>query len=173
MIPIERLDTERLALCPLDPVDAIEMVAVLADPALYTFTGGTAPSLDDLERRYRAQVAGPVGRDETWCNWIVRTRPHDGIAHGRAIGFVQATIVGVSADIAWLVGVEHQGRGYGTEAARAMGDWLVASGVVRIVAHIHPQHVASQRVAVGIGLSDSGTTDDDGEAIWAFAQPST
>ena len=39
--------------------DAREMQAVLAEPALYRFTGGSPPSLEQLEQRYRAQIAGP------------------------------------------------------------------------------------------------------------------
>jgi hypothetical protein len=35
--------TERLTLEPLRPEHADEMVAVLGDPALYEFTGGTPP----------------------------------------------------------------------------------------------------------------------------------
>lgn len=82
--------TARLDLAPLRVEDAREMVAVLADPALYGFIGGTPPSLAELARRYRAQVRGRSGDGrEEWHNWIVRER-----SSNTAIGFVQATIVG-------------------------------------------------------------------------------
>src|SRR6185503_13248208 len=67
--------TPRLDLLPLRPADAGEMVVVLADPALYAFTGGEPPSVESLRRRYALQVVGqsPDGT-ETWLNWIVRRR---------------------------------------------------------------------------------------------------
>lgn len=50
------------------------MVAVLADPVLYEFTGGEPPAVDVLVARYRAQVAG-AGRDgEQWLDWDARRR---------------------------------------------------------------------------------------------------
>jgi RimJ/RimL family protein N-acetyltransferase len=137
------------------------MHGVLADRSLYRFTGGEPPDLDDLRRRYRAQVSGPPGGPETWSNWIVRVTADD-----RAIGFVQATVVGTAADVAWLIGSAHQGRGLATEAAGAMCDWLARQGVRRLTAHIHTDHVASQHVAARLGLIDSGALDDDDEQIW-------
>jgi len=65
------------------------------------------------------------------------------------------------------VGVDCQGQGIATEAALSMCDWLVAQGAVHLSAHIHPNHVASERVAASIGLLRSDTIDDDGEVIWA------
>lgn len=164
MIPnsIQEIGTNRLTLRPLDPADAIEMVVVLADPVLYEFTGGEAPDLKTLERRYRAQVKGPSARDEVWFNWIAR-RTED----KQALGFVQATMIDGAADVAWLVGVEFQGQGFAAEAARAMCDWLVGNGIRRLTAHIHPEHAASCRVAMVVGLTETGETDDEGEIIWA------
>src|SRR5690606_34763435 len=57
--PIARLRTARLSLDPLRADDADAMVPVLGDAALYEYTGGEAPSLEQLQRRYAAQVAGP------------------------------------------------------------------------------------------------------------------
>jgi RimJ/RimL family protein N-acetyltransferase len=48
-----------------------------------------------------------------------------------------------------------------------MCEWLVGQGVSRVTAHIHPRHIASQRVALAIGLTVTGELDDEGEAIWA------
>ena len=85
---------------------------------------------------------------------------------GSAIGFVQATVVGELADLAWVVGHSWQGRGYGSEAARAMRDWLAAQGVGRFTAHIHPDHAASMAVAERLGLEATDRLDEDGEMIW-------
>ncbi len=156
------LTTDRLTLSPLRVEDARDMQEVLADPALYTFTGGSPPSLPELERRYRAQTAGSTEPGVTWHNWIVRRRPS-----GSAIGFVQATATGKAAEIAWLIGVPWQRQGFATEAAAAVMTWLGAQGTQRLVAHLHPDHLASATVAGRLGLTATGTFDEDGEQIWS------
>ncbi len=159
----ETLTTLRLDLFPLRPDDADEMVAVLADPRLYEFTGGRPPSSAELRERYERQTVGrsPDGT-EVWLNWIVRRRPQ-----GDAIGFVQATIAvdGRSADVAWLIGTPWQGQGHGAEAAREMVDWLQVAGTSVITAHIHPDHLASAAVAARCGLEPTDRIED-GEVVW-------
>ena len=158
MRPAE-LTTDRLVLEPLRADHAREMVHVLADPELYAVIGGEPPTLGALRRRFETQARGasPDGL-QRWLNWIVRRR-----AEGDAIGFVQATvdIADRSTDVAWVIGVPWQGRGYAVEAAGAMIDAL--DGL--ITAHIQPGHAASESVARRLGM---GPTDviEDGERVW-------
>jgi RimJ/RimL family protein N-acetyltransferase len=104
------------------------------------------------------------GGSHGWLNWIVRERETQ-----LAIGTVQATLQGapgrLSAELAWVIGVAHQGRGYATEAASALVSWLRRHEVNAFAAHIHPEHGASEGVAVRIGLI---ATDGmlDGERRW-------
>jgi RimJ/RimL family protein N-acetyltransferase len=159
----DQLSSARLHLVPLTVADAAEMVGVLSGDALYAFTGGAPPGLDELRARYAGQAAGrsPDGREE-WRNWILRRQPS-----GQAVGYVQATITGEGrrAEIAWVVGLEWQGQGYATEAARALVTWLDSRGVQIIQAHIHPGHAASAAVASRAGLRPSGVVED-GEQLW-------
>lgn len=157
-----QLQTARLVLSPLKPADAHEMIEVLAEPVLYEFTGGRPPSLEELEARYRAQVAGPLAGDQVWHNWILRLIPSQ-----IAIGFVQATMIGNASDVAWLIGTRWQGQGYATEAVIEMCRWLTSNGAERLTAHIHPDHLASERVAAAAGLQPTDEIDDEGEVVWA------
>jgi RimJ/RimL family protein N-acetyltransferase len=157
-----RIRTDRVVLTALAVDDAAEMVQVLGDRALYAFTGGEPPTLADLTLRYERQVAGTGRRDETWHNWIVRVPPDD-----VAIGYVQATVTGTDADIAWVIGTHWQGQGLASDAARAMVGWLRARGTTRVTAHIHREHRASERVATKVGLALTDQVDDDGERVWA------
>jgi RimJ/RimL family protein N-acetyltransferase len=157
--------TARLELVSLRVADADEMVDVLADTSLYAYTGGRPPTRRELVARYRAQVAGRSGDGrEEWRNWIVRER-----SGGAATGFVQATITGDDenriADVAWVIGVGWQGRGYATEAAAGLVRWLDAAGVREIVAHVHPDHAASAAVAGRIGLEPTDVFVE-GERRW-------
>jgi len=161
----EPIRTQRLLLEPLTAGHAAEMTQVLADPALYTFTGGEPPTERELTDRYEVQSAGqsPDG-DAGWLNWVVRET-----ATGRVTGYVQATVVdeqGWVADVAWVIGLEHQGRGLATEAAGAMVGWLAEHGVVDVRAHIHPGNAASDAVAGRLGLTPTGTVVDD-EVRWS------
>ncbi|MFE2291281.1 GNAT family N-acetyltransferase [Streptomyces sp. NPDC059452] len=155
--------TARLDALPLDPAYADEMAAVLADPALYVFTGGGPPDPDALRARYERQAAGSPDPGERWWNWVLRLR-----ADGRLAGYIQATVRGPSAEIAWVVGVPWQGRGYAAEAAKGLVAHLVAAGGIRtLVAHIHPDHAASAAVAVAAGLEPTGERrEEDGELRW-------
>ncbi len=99
---------------------------------------------------------------EDWLNWIVRVREG-----GEPVGTVQATVVegGSQAEIAWVVGTPWQGRGYAREATSALVAWLRGRGVARIVAHVHPDHAASEAVARAAGLVPTDETQD-GERLW-------
>lgn len=155
----DTLKTARLVLSSLEVTDASEMVGVLSDPDLYAFTGGEPPTLDGLEEQYRHQVAGSPRPGEDWHNWILRFG-------GAAVGFVQATVVGETAELAWVVGLRWQRQGFASEATLAMRDWLRDRGVVRLTAHIHPDHQASIAVATRLGLRPTDQFDDEGEQMW-------
>jgi RimJ/RimL family protein N-acetyltransferase len=163
------------------------MVGLLADRSLYSFYDDEqSPSLDELRERYSRQAGGlsPDGR-EVWHSWIVRERES-----GAAIGFVQATVGATagtslasvdtrttpydgvtSAELAWVIAVPWQGRGYATEAAAAVRDGVRGPGsatgddVTLVHAHIAPGHVASESVARHLGLHPTEVTHD-GETRW-------
>ncbi len=154
--------TDRILLTALSVADAEEMAEVLGDPGLYQYTGGGPPSPQQLRATYRRQLAGPADGGEIWRNWIIRARPG-----GQPVGYLQATISADwrRAELAWVIGAGWQRRGYATEAAKAVADWLRARGVGTLQAHIHPDHEASARVAARIGLRPTGTMQD-GEQLW-------
>lgn len=157
------ITTDRLTLRPLQVEYAVPMAAVLSDPNLYTYTGGEPPTVEALEARYRRQLAGPGHAGEEWLNWVVE---HD----GELVGYVQATVTGSTAEIAWVIGAAWQGRGFAKEAAQGLVTWLRARGTARIVAHIHPDHGASAAVATAVGLARTDVLED-GEYLWSTAGP--
>ena len=144
---------------------ATELAPLLDDASLHEFTGGTPLPAAALAARYARLAArrSPEG-DQMWGNWVVRVR-----ATGAAAGMVQATLpaggpaVG-PAEVAWVVVRVAQGRGYAAEAARSLVAVLREAGWT-VVAHIHPGHLASQRVARAAGLSPTSDVRD-GETRW-------
>ncbi|MEU1804567.1 GNAT family N-acetyltransferase [Streptomyces sp. NPDC019937] len=158
------IPTARLELRPLLPGHAPEMADVLSDPALHTFTGGAPLYPAALRARYERLAAGSPDPEVAWCNWVLHAA-----AERCLVGTVQATVGGPAADrtaeVAWVVGVPWQGRGYATEAARALVGWLTARCVTQVVAHIHPRHAASAAVARAAGLAPTSHRQD-GEVRW-------
>ncbi len=161
---------DRLELEPLRPEHADELATLLDDPALHTFIGGEPADVDALRDRFTRQSVGrsPDG-SQRWLNWVVRRR-HDAVA----VGTTQATVTDedglITAEVAWVIAVPHQGQGYAREAADVMVRWLRgpdehSGGVEVLVAHVHPRHVASMAVARAIGLAPTDTIVD-GEVRW-------
>jgi RimJ/RimL family protein N-acetyltransferase len=157
---------DRVVLTSLREEDAGEMLAVLASPDLYAFTGGGPPTLDMLRRRYAAMVVGH-SRDgeQEWLNWVIRLKG----AGQAAVGVVQATLPrkGDRAEVAWIVGADQQGHGYASEAAAAMIHALIEAGVRCVDAHIHPRHTASEAVARRCGMTPTEESHE-GERRWEW-----
>jgi RimJ/RimL family protein N-acetyltransferase len=157
---VERLDLEPLAVAHVD-----ELAPLLDDTSLHEFTGGAPLPPAALAARFARLAArrSPDG-DQLWGNWVMRVR-----ATGAAAGMVQVTLPAGGpdagpAEVAWVVVRAAQGHGYAKEAARSLVAVLQEAGWT-VVAHIHPGHLASQRVACAAGLSP--TTDlRDGEIRW-------
>ncbi|MCX5410899.1 GNAT family N-acetyltransferase [Streptomyces sp. NBC_00059] len=162
----EPFSTSRLDALPLDVAHAEEMAAVLFDPALHAYTGGAPEDASALRARYERQTAGSPDPAELWCNWVLRVR-----ADGSLAGYVQATVRGSRAEVAWVVGTRLQGRGYAKEAATGLVRHLLDRGAVRtVVAHIHPDHAASAAVASAAGLLPTDEWED-GEVRWRYEAP--
>jgi len=160
----EPFRTARLDVVPLRVGHADEMAAVLSDPALHTFIGGSPASPGDLRARYERLVAGSPDPAVAWCNWVLTLREES-----RPVGTVQATITETVAEIAWVVGTPWQGRGLASEAARGLVALLRQSpSVPAVVAHIHPGHRASEAVARAAGLEPTGE-EHDGERRWRLS----
>jgi RimJ/RimL family protein N-acetyltransferase len=162
--PVE-MTSDRLVLEPLLVGHATEMAALLDDPLLHTYVGGEPATLDELTATYTRQVVGrSADGSECWLNWIVRRRDD-----GRAAGYVQATVTEDgsrrSADVAWVIGRAHQGLGFASEAAGTMVAWLRSEGVDKVVAHVHPDNLASLAVARTVGLRPTDRVVD-GEIRW-------
>ncbi|HJP76628.1 MAG TPA: GNAT family N-acetyltransferase [Pseudonocardiaceae bacterium] len=159
---LSEIRTARLVLEPLTVEHADELAGVLGDAALHTFIGGWPETVDELRVRYARWAAGSPDPDVRWGNWAVRLVSADALA-----GTVQATIQGETAEVAWVVGTGWQGRGIATEAAHGLLGWLFDEGVRTVVAHVHPDNLASARLVRSLGLRPNGR-EQDGEVEWAL-----
>ncbi|ROP42893.1 GNAT family N-acetyltransferase [Pseudokineococcus lusitanus] len=160
------LRTSRLDLEPLRVEHADEAATALADPVLHRHTRGHPAGPDELRDRYARQVGGhsPDGR-HGWLNWVLRER-----SSGRLVGTVQATTSQAAdgtrcAELAWVVATGHQGQRLAVEAASVVAAWLIDRGTTDLVAHVHPDNLASAVTAHRLGMNPTPAVVD-GEVEW-------
>jgi len=122
----EPVGSPRLVLEPLAVWHAEEMAVVLDSPELHRFTGTRPDTPDELRARYERLVAGSPDELVDWLNWALRVRETGALA-----GTVQATVShagsGLVAEVAWVVGVPWQRRGFATEAARVTDEMFLTA----------------------------------------------
>jgi ribosomal-protein-alanine N-acetyltransferase len=147
------ITTPRLILEPLRESHACKMWSVLTDRRIYDFLDAQPPaSLAELTARFHQLEASrsPDGQ-ELWLNWIVQT------TGGCCIGYVQATIYpDRSAAVAFVIGSEYWGRGYGREATEAMLQSLTNHYSIRSAfATADSRNIPSQRLLVELGFRET------------------
>jgi RimJ/RimL family protein N-acetyltransferase len=143
------LETARLRLRPHRPDDFDFSAALWADPIVTRYIGGHALT--------REEVWGRLLRyDGHWAMlgfgyWALEDK-RSGTFLGE-LGFadlqreIEPRLDGM-AEIGWVLAPQHHGKGYATEAVRAVIDWGDAHLTCnRMVALIHPENIASRRVA--------------------------
>lgn len=145
------LATARLTLEPQVTAHADAMFAVLSDPAIYTYENAPPASLAWLRERYaRLESRTSPDGSERWLNWVLRT------ADGTAIGYVQATVRGDGADVAYEMGSAWWGRGLAHEAVAAMlGELAGTCGVRRFGAVAKRANVRSRALLARLGFAEA------------------
>jgi RimJ/RimL family protein N-acetyltransferase len=166
--------TIRTARLDLVPFTAAALEALIANDA------ATASSLMDVElpadlgRRAQAllilRLADLRQRPDAGA-WLLRT-----IAARAARGRVMVGLTGFhgppdaagTAELGYEVDPAHRRRGYAVEAAGALAEWALRTGLVRrVVAAIRPDNEASLAVARRLGFTPAGSRWDavDGTAL--------
>lgn len=99
------LRIEKLLVSHLD-----ELAAVLRNPVVYKHIEEDVPTLFEFKLGLERAIAGPRGgaSTELWLNYLVRD------AAGAILGRLEATVHHQLAEVAFLFGPEHWGRGYAT-----------------------------------------------------------
>ena len=156
-----RIETERLVLTPEEPGDAEWFTELLNARGTGTFT--VADALERIDA-----MTGTI--DITGIGALVlRKRPD-----GEALGYT-ALVVGRGSldepELAYELLPRAHGRGYATEAARALLDAAFGTRRDRIWATIGSWNAPSLRVAEKLGFRrDHCTTEGSGELAWMVCE---
>ncbi len=168
-MPSGELLTTRLVLGRPRPEDADGVLAVLSDPR--TVEHNPSDRVDSLE------LAGALvarwnqhWEDHGFGYWCVFEPGSSELAG--ICGIKRMTVHGQPVlNLLYRLRPELWGRGYATEAARAVLAWACEQQPGQtILARVRPKNVASQRVVTKLGLHRDAELDDMGDdgMDWAF-----
>jgi [ribosomal protein S5]-alanine N-acetyltransferase len=149
------LKTERLLLRPFGKNDLADMAALMANQNFMRFSLGvfsreqTAAFLEKVRRRDREGIPS---------QFAVVLR-----GSGQLIGycgfFAQAVDDAAEIEIGYRLHPDHWGEGLATEAARAVRDYGFGElRLPRLISLIHPDNLASKRVAEKNGMTPEKKT---------------
>lgn len=154
----EPIRTERLALRPTGEHDVDALHARRNDPTTAAFQSWETPYPRERAAELVAAMVDHDGipPDDGWFQIAV-----DDAATGEPLGdlALHLTFGGRCAEVGYTLAPGARGRGVATEAVDALVDWVVGElGASRISAMMHPDNVASIRVAERIGMVFEGRT---------------
>jgi ribosomal-protein-alanine N-acetyltransferase len=147
-----RIETERLLLRRPQRSDAPAVFERYAsDPEVTRFLGWA------MHRSVADTQAFLAFSDDEWYQWpagpyLIYSREDGTLLGGSGLGFETATC----AVTGYVLSKDAWGRGYASEALRAMVDLAPQVGIQRLYALCHPEHRASWRVLEKGGFAREG-----------------
>lgn len=154
MPPLPTLTTDRLILRPFAPADAPEVQRLVSAREIADTTRIPHPYPADGAATWIAkhQPASDEGRGLE----LAVTLKESGVLLG-AVGLLSISREHLHAEIGYWVGLPHWGRGYCTEAARAVVQYAFGPmGLHRVTGHHLSRNPASGRVMERIGMTHEG-----------------
>jgi RimJ/RimL family protein N-acetyltransferase len=147
----ERLETPRLALRRSHAADAETIAAYRSDPEVHRYQGWERTDADGVRQEIEAMVARAPGDPDGWVQFSVEARDS-----GRLVGDVGMSPAegepGVMK-IGYTMDPAFQGRGYATEAVRALVAYAFGTlGADVVRAYASAENLPSIRVAEKAGL---------------------
>jgi RimJ/RimL family protein N-acetyltransferase len=146
------LETTRLTLRPFEDGDFEAVHAMRSDPEVVRYLYGE-PLSEDETRDLLAKRAGNSAwaAEGDWLSVAVVER-----ASGTTVGDLALNWVSErdrTAEIGFIFDPRHQGKGFATEAARALVDWVFATGGFhRVIGRTEARNAASARVLEKLGM---------------------
>jgi RimJ/RimL family protein N-acetyltransferase len=154
----QTIRTARLDVRPLDMDDLHSFHALWSDPDVIFW--GASRDLTTSEQLLTRLVARTIpGLSPS--GWFAIIRRNDGAFVGDVV-LQPAPWARDDAEVGWHLATTHQGRGYATEAARGLLAHAQAMGVTQVGAVILPDNLASQAVAVRLGMRRTGMIEHGG-----------
>jgi RimJ/RimL family protein N-acetyltransferase len=147
------LETPRLLLRPLLPVDLERVSRMLGDAEVMRFYPHVF-SPTEAERWLTEQLGVSAGEQGVWL--VFEKATAEAVAQ---VSLIEQDVDGApELEIGYLVASAHWRRGIATESAAALRDHAFRAGRSRLVSLIRPENVASHGVARKIGMRPERAT---------------
>lgn len=147
-----RIETARLTLRPIVEHDFAAMTVYRGDPVVCRFLPFTPQTADDIRERMGHMLGSTSLEGERGGIPMGIVRRDDGLLIGDLVLFHLDRANG-NVEIGWVIRPDEAGRGYATEAVRALLDAAFRIlGVRRVVARIDAENAASARLAERVGM---------------------
>ena len=146
------LRTERLDLRPYLESDLEVFHAMRADPEVVRYLYEGPMTLDEARERLAARL-GPrtLAAEDDWLPAAIVER-ESGVMVGD-VGLNWRSVEHRTGEVGFILDAAHQGRGYATEAARALIDWGFRTfGLHRVIGRTEARNAASARVLERLGM---------------------
>ncbi len=158
------LRTERLVLRSVMPSDSPAIGAYCADPEVTRYLPFPALDAEGLAGRMEKLVAGVAPSEPG--EMLALAVEHDGVLVGDMMlrfesrhGPSDPPGIG---ELGWVFSPEHAGRGFATEAARALVDLAFSHYPLhRLMARLDPRNLASARLCERLGMRHEAHTRED------------
>jgi RimJ/RimL family protein N-acetyltransferase len=158
--------TERLDIRPLRSADLGTILDLYSDPDAMRWAGGATTDVEESERRLQRLIDHQ--EEHGFSLWAVIERD-SGTLMGDC-GLIHYAFKGPEVELGFRLKVPFWGKGYATEAARAVLAYgFEEVGLDRIVAVAHPDNVASQRVLEKVGMRREGFSEYNEKKVLYFA----
>ncbi|MFG1990558.1 GNAT family N-acetyltransferase [Actinoplanes sp. NPDC048988] len=155
------LSTPRLRLRHFVAEDAPELHGLFSDPLTHTIGGGPFTELARTEQWIRNR--GRAFEEHGLCWYAVRDA-ESGLLVGNC-GMLTGRTGPAEPEIGYLIGRSFRGRGFASEAARAVLHECRAAGFGRVWSSVRPGNAASRRIVEALALRVERTEHDERGAL--------
>ncbi len=155
MPPIDPIRTERLILRELAAEDWRPTLALRSDPEVMRYMGLPRETEEETRAFVARCVASQPDEPRRWLPLSIVLRADERVIGG--CGLTMSSNVAGEADVGYLLERASWGKGYATEALRALlGVGFENMGAHRIVANCAVENAASARVLDKVGMRREG-----------------
>ena len=169
LVPILSIDSSRLSLVA---ATLGHLEAELAGPlSLAALLGAEVPASwppgeydRNAQEYFQGRLAAASPADAGWFSWyaIATEPPFASPTLVAAAGFLGPPDADGTVEIGYSVIPEATGRGFATEAVRALWTWAIGSGAARVIAHTTRANEASIAVLRHCGFVEDGPGAEPG-----------
>ncbi|HZC74623.1 MAG TPA: GNAT family N-acetyltransferase [Gaiellaceae bacterium] len=151
MSPDWPVETPRLTLRPFVAEDFAAMHAMRSGAEVARYLYGEPMSEDETRTLLEKKMVGSAwAQEDDWLTAAAVER-----ASGTTVGDVSLHWVSErdkTAEIGFIIDPRHHGKGFATEAARALVEWAFASGFHRVIGRTEARNTASAHVLEKLGM---------------------